>query len=143
MGALLLYTRAFDLSLYTALNEISVSQANPTINTRKKINHVLDYVATHPEAIIRYHASDMILNVNSDAVYLVLPRAQSRMAGHFFLSSNVTPTTVVPSNGPILTECCTICHVVSSAAEAETTALFHNAQTARPIRHILNGLGHV
>ena len=84
----------------------------------------------------------MVLNVDSDAAYLVLPRARSRLAGHFFLSSPGSPTRIASPNGPILTECKTIRHVVSSAAEAETVALFHNAQTARPIRHILISLGH-
>ena len=84
----------------------------------------------------------MILNVDSDAAYLVLPRARSRLAGHFFLSSDPQLIRTVLPNGPILTECKTIRHVVSSAAEAETAALFHNAQAAWPIRHILIALGH-
>ena len=79
----------------------------------------------------------MILNINSDAAYLVLPQARSRLAGHFFLSSNVMSTRIVRPNGPILTERKTINHVVSSAVEAETANLFHNAQAAHPIRYIL------
>jgi hypothetical protein len=31
---------------------------------------MVDYLATHPDATIRYHASDMILNIHSDASYL-------------------------------------------------------------------------
>ena len=84
----------------------------------------------------------MILHVDSDAAYLVLPRVRSRLAGHFFLSASPSIIRVVPPNGPILTECKTICHVVSSAAEAETAGLFHNAPQARPIRYILHQLGH-
>ena len=142
VGALLYYTRAVDPSMYPALNEVSITQSAPTAATLKKCHTLLDYVSWHPNAIIRYHASDMILNIDSDAAYLVLPRARSRLAGHFFLSSAPTPIRTVLPNGPILTECKTIQHVVSSAAEAETAALFHNAQTARPIRHILIELGH-
>ena len=110
--------------------------------TLKKCNQLLDYVSWHPNATIRYYASDMVLNIDSDAAYLVLPRAWSRLAGHYFLSSNPGPNRTVLPNGPILTECKTIKHVVSSATEAETAALFHNAQMARPIRHILQELGH-
>ena len=84
----------------------------------------------------------MVLNVDSDAAYLVLPGACSRLAGHFFLVSNPSMTRKIHPNGPILTECKTIMHVVSSAAKAETAAIFHNVQTARPIRHILIALGH-
>jgi hypothetical protein len=32
---------------------------------------LLNYLATHPDATIRYHASDMILAVCSDAAALV------------------------------------------------------------------------
>ena len=39
-------------------------------------------------------------------------------------------------------ECHCLRHVVSSAAEAETAALFHNAQHAIPLRRILIALGH-
>ncbi len=127
VGALLYYTRAVDPSMYPALNEISTNQSQPTANTLTKCHHLLDYVSTHPNATIRYHASDMVLNVDSDAAYLVLPRARSHLAGHFFLSSPGSPTRIAPPNGPVLTECKTIRHVVSSAAEAETAALFHNA----------------
>ena len=86
----------------------------------------------------------MVLNVDSDATYLVLPpRARSRLVRHFFLSSTPSPTRTVLPNRLILTECKTICHVVSStAAEAETAALFHNAQMACPICHILTALIH-
>ena len=142
IGALLYYTRAVDPSMYPALNEISITQAAPTAATLQKCHHLLDYVSWHPSATLRYHACDMILHVDSDAAYLVLPRARSRLAGHFFLSSNPTLTRTVHPNAPILTECKTIRHVVSSAAEAETAALFHNAQIARPIRAILHELGH-
>ena len=107
-----------------------------------KCHQLLDYVLTHPNTTIQYHASDMVLNVDSDAAYLVLPRARSRLAGHFFLSSPGSPSRIAAPNGPVLTECKTIRHVVSSAADAETAALFHNAQSARPIRHILISLGH-
>jgi hypothetical protein len=31
---------------------------------------MLDYLATHPDAAIRYHSSDMILHIQSNASYL-------------------------------------------------------------------------
>ena len=87
----------------------------------------------HGTLKLRYHASDMILHVDSDAAYLVLPRARSRLAGHFFFCSDPTLTRTIRPNAPILTECKTIQHVVTSAAEAETADIFHNAQVTRPI----------
>ena len=141
-GSLLFYSRAVDPCMLVALNEIATQQAKPTEATRNKLCHLLDYVAKHPNAVIRYHKSDMVLHVDSDAAYLVLPEARSRMASHYFLSSDPTVTRTVLPNGPILTECCTIKHVVASSAEAETSALFHNAQTALPIRYLLQQIGH-
>ena len=142
IGSLLHYARAVDPSMLPGLNEASIYQANPTHNTMKKINTLLDYVYTHPNAVIRFHASDMCLHVDSDAAYLVLPKARSRLAGHYYLSDNPTNSHTPAPNGPILTECQTIRHVVASSAEAETSALFHNAQTAIPICHVLAALGH-
>ena len=34
----------------------------------------MDYVATYPKAYIRYYASKMILNIESDAAYLIAPK---------------------------------------------------------------------
>ena len=39
-------------------------------------------------------------------------------------------------------ECILLKHVVSSAEEAETGALFHNCKTALGIKQILQALGH-
>jgi hypothetical protein len=43
----------------------------------KRVNQFLDYMWTHPDAIIRYRASDMILNVHSDASYLSAPKSRA------------------------------------------------------------------
>lgn len=62
-----------------ALNKISNSRANPTELTGKTCNHLLDYLATHSNAVICYHASSgIVLCLVSDAAYLVLPNACSR-----------------------------------------------------------------
>ena len=142
VGSLLFYSRAVDPSMLPGLNEISTQQASPTTKTQRKVSDLLDYVSTHSNAVIRFHASDMILHVDSDAAYLVLPKAKSRLAGHYFLSNDPAFSRTIHPNGPILTECKTIRTVVASAAEAETHGLFHNAQTALPIRLLLQQMGH-
>ena len=143
VGALLYYARAIDNTILTALNEISAMQANPTENTMKQCKHLLDYVATYPNVKLRYHASDMQLHVDSDAAYLVAPKARSRIAGYYNFPNRLYKSTILPDiNHPILIECKTLRHVVTSAAEAETAALFHNAQTILPLRRILRSLGH-
>jgi hypothetical protein len=85
-GTLLYYARAVDPTVFPALNEISSQQASPTTLTTTKCNQLLDYAATYPSAVIRYHASQMILHVDTDAAYLVLPKARSRIAGHYCTS---------------------------------------------------------
>jgi hypothetical protein len=48
------------------------------------MNQMFDYLATHPDATIRYHASDMVLHIHSDASYLSVSNAHSRLGGLFF-----------------------------------------------------------
>jgi hypothetical protein len=52
------------------LNDIAAEQTTATENTQAAINQMLDYLATHPYTTIRYHASDKILHIQSDAAYL-------------------------------------------------------------------------
>ena len=88
VGSLLYYARAIDGSLLPALNEISATQANPTVLTEQKLNHLLAYAKHHSKHVkLRYHASDVCLHVDSDAAYLVMPGARSRFAGFYHLSS--------------------------------------------------------
>ena len=47
-----------------------------------------------------------------------------------------------PLNGVIHTECKTLRHVVSSAAEAEVGGIVHNAQMAIPIKTLRAALRH-
>ena len=141
-GTFLYYARTIDNTLLPALNELARDQSSPTELTRKKAHQIMDYAATFPNTYVRYYASDMMLQVDSDAAYLVQPQAKSRIAGYFQLN-NLPKSTPHPTvNGAILVECKTLRHVVASAAEAETAGVFHNAQTAIPIRTILKALGH-
>ena len=84
--------------------------------------------------------NDTIHPSHSNASYLVAPYAKSRIDGYFFLPSD--PTKPTPHNNPFHIECKTLRHVVTSSAEWETAAVFHNAQTAIHIRYMLQQLGH-
>ena len=75
IGSLLYYSRAIDSTMLTALNEIAAQQASATEKTLKAANKLLDYAATYHKVKVRFHASDMILYGESDAAYLVLPKA--------------------------------------------------------------------
>ena len=140
VGSLLYYARAIDSTILPALNTIAQSQAKPTLKTKADCATLLDYCATYPHTILRYHASDMILNIDSDTSYLCAPQACSRVAGYFQLNSNIRSNPHV--NAAILVECKTLRHVVASSAEAETAGVFYNAQRAVPLRYMLIQLGH-
>jgi hypothetical protein len=148
VGTMLYYARAVNATLLVSLNSLASEQSNGTQNTAKRIVQLLNYCATHPDATIRYHASGMILHIDSDAsYYLSMPKARSRVGGHHYLSSashNPTqpPTTPPPPNGPIHTICHKLKPVMASAAEAEVGGLFVNSQEAVPLRITLAKLGY-
>ena len=147
VGSFLYYGRAVDPTILPAINEIGLSQATPTQNTLLKCKQLLDYLHTHPNATIRYKASDMCLHVDTDAAYLVAPGAKSRIAGYYYLGNKYTVAnnTIHPKptlNGPLHVECKLLQYVVSSAAEAETGGIFANCNSIIPIRNMLKVLGH-
>ena len=88
VGSCLYYCRALDGTIHPALNDIGTQQAKPTTNTKIEADWLLDYLYTHPDAQLKFNASDMVLWVDSDAAYLVKPGAKSRMAGFYYLSSH-------------------------------------------------------
>ena len=87
VGSFLYYARAIDNTILPTLNEIALYQAKPTQHTLQKIQMLFDYLNTYPDAEIRFYASDMKLYVDSDAAYLVAPKAKSRISGYSYLSS--------------------------------------------------------
>jgi hypothetical protein len=66
-----------DLTVLMALSTIASEQAKGTQSTMMKTKQLMDYLVTHPDATIRFHASDMILNVHSDVSYLSEANAHS------------------------------------------------------------------
>ena len=84
----------------------------------------------------------MVIHVDSNATYLVAPKARSRVAGYFHLSDHPNITKHPKLNSEILVECKTLRHVVSSSAEADIAGVFHNASMALPIHHFLTQLNH-
>jgi hypothetical protein len=113
-----------DPTIPVALNELAGRQSKATESLMKQCKPFLDYMATHPDAKIRYYASDMILNVHSDALYLSAPNARSRASGYFFLRSLPKPNMPIKLKGAINVICSPLRFVAASAAEAELGALF-------------------
>ena len=94
------YARATDPTMEKTLSSIAGRQAKATQQLKEEVYCFLDYCATHPDAIIRYHASDMILALHSDGSYLSEPNSKSRAAGHYYLTNKGTQDL---NNGAILT----------------------------------------
>ena len=142
MGTILYYARAIDSTALVALGSIGTQQSKPSVKTQQAINLLFNYVFTHPDAKVRFHASKMILHLHSDASYLSEPGARSRAGGYFFLSDTASPKTTPPFNGAVFVLSNIMKNVMASAAEAELGALFFNAREAIPIRNTLREMGH-
>ncbi len=87
IGVLLYYARAVDATMLTALGTLATQQAKGTQATMEVLTQLLNYCATHPHAVIRYQASDMVLWTHSNASYLTAPKGRSHAAGYCFLSN--------------------------------------------------------
>jgi hypothetical protein len=64
---LVYYARAVDTTLIMPINLLASEKSRATAVTADKVIKLLNYCNTHPETKIRYHASDMILHIHSDA----------------------------------------------------------------------------
>jgi len=143
-GVFLFYARAIDNTMLVSLGTLGSAQSKGTDNTMQAAVHLLNYAATHPDAKIRYHASEMQLHNHSDASYLSESEARSRAGGYFFLDGKDDPSPHAPPpklNGPVEIICQIIGPVCASAAESEAGALFINGQNAAVLRNTLTEMG--
>jgi hypothetical protein len=143
-GRLLYYARAVAQTLIMPVNVLASEQSKATSVTAYKVIKViklLNYCNTHPETKIRYHASDMILHIHSDASYLSENESKSRAGGFFYMGSSTNNDKKL-TNGAILIISKFLKHVMSSAAEADIGAVFINAKEGSVLRTTLEELGH-
>ena len=89
-GKFLYLGRAVDGTLLTPLSAIASKQSSPTEDTLSRTKHFLDYVASQEDAVLTYHASNMVLAAHSDAGYNNMPQARSRAGGIFFCQTMKT-----------------------------------------------------
>ncbi len=136
------YARAVDMTVLMVLSSIASEQTKGTERTLEKAYQVIDYLALHPDAVVRFRASDMVLNIHLDASYLSEPKARSRACGHFFMGSVPRDGKPIKLNGAFHTLCLILRCVVASAAEAELGALFMNCQEGMIFKATLKDLGH-
>jgi hypothetical protein len=146
IGAFLYYARAIDSMMLVVLSSLGAAEANGTQATADAAQHLLNYAATHPDAIIRFHRCGMILQIHSNASYLSEAKARSRAGGIHFLG-NKLPETIHPDdpppplNGAVHIVNIIMRNALASATEAEVGAYFHNAQDATTLRTALEFMG--
>eukprot|EP00957_Ditylum_brightwellii_P206840 15350217-Ditylum_brightwellii.AAC.1 len=101
--------------MLVAIGTIAAAQSKGTEATAKAVEHV-----------------------HSNASYLLVPGAQSRSGGYFFLGSEYDDQ----MNGPLLVVSTIFCNMMVLASEAELGALFENAKEAAALQVTLKELGH-
>ena len=130
--------QAIDNTMLPALNNIATTTVNSTEVTLKATKHLLNYTASNSNTSIKYRVSDMILQTHSNTVYLINPKAHSYAGGYYFLGEDDH----IQFNTQILVITCIIKNVIASAAEAEISSLYMNAQEVIPLCICLINLGH-
>ena len=73
-------------------------------------------MATYPNAVVRFHASDMILCADTDDSYMTEPEARSCSEGQFLVGSIASKYEQERLNGQILVICKKL-KISASAAE--------------------------
>ena len=75
--SLLFYERDVEMTLLVAISTLSSSQAHGIEETPREMLQLLNYCATHMDAVIRYKQSDMVLEIHSDASCMSEPKSLS------------------------------------------------------------------
>ena len=130
------------MTVLMALSTIASAQTKGTQHTLDKAYQVLDFLATHPNAVVRFRTSNMVMNIHLDASYLNEPNARSQASGHFFMGSLPKDGDPIKLNGAFHTLCSILRFVVASVAEAELGSLFLNCQEGMIFKTNLEDLGH-
>ena len=137
-GTFIFYSQV-DRCILVDLNEIGSEQSKSTIDTMEKANWLMDYLHTYPNSVIRFHASNIILKISSDAAYLMQPKACSRITVHYHLGWINDPDR---ANGPVNVLCQTLKNVVGPATEYETGGVYTGSRHVSSIITTLEEMGH-
>jgi len=140
VGSLLYYARSVDYTMLPAVNVIGSEMSGPTQRLTPIINRLLAYAATYPDNQLVFHASDMVLEVQSDASFHSRSRGRSVAGGLAYLGSGGPPAGF--TNGAIFAHCSVLDVVAASAAEAEYGGTFTIGQRAEWQRTILKAIDH-
>ena len=138
-GKFLYYARCVDPTMLVALSDLASQQSAATERTAAAVTKFLNYCATHPNATLRYSASDMQLCIHTDASYLNASKGRSRIGSHHYLGHHLPAAPL--RNAPILNQASILRMVVSSAAEAEVGGLFQGGKDGVLLRQTLTDMG--
>ena len=87
-----------------------------------------------------FHTSNMVLYLDSDTVYLGIPKAKSHIVDYYYLSNHLKKINHPNLNGATFVESKTLYYIVFSTTKAEISGIFHNVQIAIPICYLLEYL---
>ena len=119
---------------------MAMTQADPTVDSMSRLEHMLDYIQRYPDNGIIFEASDMILTAHADASYQSLPGSRSKLGGAHWFGNKGDAQNV--NNGLVAVNSSVIKVVCSGATEAEYAALFTVGQTSYFIRIVADALGY-
>jgi hypothetical protein len=67
--SILYFARAVDMTVLMAFSRLAIDQTKAATKTMVKCVQLLDYLAYHADAKVRFYASDIIMNIHLDASY--------------------------------------------------------------------------
>ena len=143
------YAQSIENTKQTVVSAIASSRSTRSCKYIKLwINQFLDYAATHPNAKIRYHSSQMQLWIHSDASYLNEFIASSNNGSLFYLYDKpkppIKPNDPPPKlNAPVLVNSKIIDTVMSSVQEYETSSSSINGKDDVPLSNYLHEIFHI
>ena len=103
-----------DLTIIKTLNKLAMQKSALTEKTDQDVKRFLYYCATHPDSKIIFFASEIILQVHSDASYMNETKELSTAIGQYFLGNSKKSGKINVLNGAIYT----LCKIIGAAASA-------------------------
>jgi hypothetical protein len=122
VGSNLYYAQAIDMTILMVLSLITVEQTKATEQTMGQCIDLLNYLATNQDAKVRFHASDMVMNIHSDESYLLETKVRSRVCSHFFMGWMPKNGEPIQLNGAFYVNTTILRFFMVSVAEAELGA---------------------
>ena len=124
-------------TILVGLGAVSAEQSVATVNTTARVDHLMNYLSSHPNVTIHYHASRMVIFILSDDSYLSVEKSQSRASGVYVLSDpkpdTITFTEYTRLLGSFVHILCKLLrNIMALAAEVKNGALSSMAKPPCP-----------